>query len=405
MAVLSVEPAAMVPRSAVLAGRLRLARDGRVLLALVALGIALAMVIAGPAGRLEVWRGLGVPTLTPEFADARVITSAWECARRSFDVLAENPCDRWGRPLNYPRLWLLPGLLGWGQEQTALLALAFAIAFVVAVLGLAGPLGLRSTLVYLAALGSPSALLAIERGNNDQAMFALIVGSIIATARGHRLAAGLAVLAAAVLKFYPVAAVGALRGSATRILVLLAAAAYFVASLQDVRLIMVATPRNASLSYGLATNGAVLLPMIPPLVSTAVLMLVGTGLALWVATRTPTIRSDQKALSAFTAGALIFMATYILGPSWDYRLIFLLLCLPLAIQQAWAGSPGLVLITVLTLWLSTHDASPLFRLGQLTQFLLAVVLGAMLLRLFLSSQGGERVRRLLTPPGASPAVE
>jgi hypothetical protein len=342
--------------------------------------------------------------LRPEFADARVITSAWECARQGFDVLAQNPCDPWARPMNYPRLWLLPGLLGWGQEQTAWLALALAMLFVVAVLAFIGPLGRAPTLVYLAALCSPTVLLALERGNNDQAMFALVVGGVMATARGQGLAAGSAILAATVLKFYPVVAVGALRGPRIRFLVLLAAAAYFVISLADVRLIIMATPRDASLGYGLATNGAVLLPMIPPLASTAVLVAVGTALAVWVGARLPLIDGDPRSLSAFTAGALVFLATYLLGPSWDYRLIFLLLCLPLAIAQARAHRPGLVLITILVLWLSTDASSPVFRIGQLVQFLAAVVLAGMLLRLLGSSEAALDLRGRLGRAG-SPVLD
>ena len=73
------------------------------------------------------------------------------------------------------------------------------------------------------------------------------------------------------------------------------------------------------------------------------------------------------------------MATYALGPSFDYRLIFLLLTLPLSIEMARSRRPVLLALTLLVLWLSRDSASPLFIVDQVLQFVLAVACTALLL--------------------------
>jgi hypothetical protein len=47
----------------------------------------------------------GISTLRPCFADLRVITSGLDCIRKGQDPLISNPCDPWGRQMNYPRIW------------------------------------------------------------------------------------------------------------------------------------------------------------------------------------------------------------------------------------------------------------------------------------------------------------
>src|SRR5262245_12606830 len=73
------------------------------------------------AGRLvwnvDLWPRLGVPPGPSLFFDARNLTAAWECQRLGYDPLYESPCDPWGRPVNYPRVWLLLGVLGLGQSD------------------------------------------------------------------------------------------------------------------------------------------------------------------------------------------------------------------------------------------------------------------------------------------------
>jgi hypothetical protein len=355
--------------------------DGRLVLLLVVVAFGIAMMTIWSADRSVVWRSLGVPALVPEFADARVITSGWECSRLGFDVLAKNPCDPWGRPMNYPRLWTLPAALGAGQDSTSALAIVFSAAFIMALLALVGRLTIGWAALYALAVASPSVLLAIERGNNDLVTFALVAGSSVSLARRRFAAAWAVLLAATALKLYPVASIGVLRRSRmrTRLVVLLALTVYAAVTLQDIRLIVAGTPRFAGWSYGLTTNAATLLPSPPVAVATAALALTGVTAALLLARGLRTVSADPKAEAAFIGGASIYLATYVLGPSWDYRLIFLLLTMPMAIGMARSRRPAFLVITMLVLWLSCDAGSPLFVVDQLAQAVLAVALLAFLL--------------------------
>lgn len=324
--------------------------DGRLLLAAAAIGFLGVMAALSPDARYATWRALGVPTLQPEFADARVITTGWDCTQAGYDVLRENPCDPWQRPMNYPRLWTLPAALGLGEAATAPLALTFAALFLAALLRLVGRIGRREAAVYLAAVASPSVLLALERGNNDLAVFALVVAG-----------GPVAILAGTVVKLYPLAAIVALRTWRARLAVGAVAAVYGALTLHDIGLVFAATPHYAEWSYGLSSTALV---FSVPAWTIAALILVAVAV----------IGRMARPIEApsFTAGAAIYLATYVAGPSWDYRLIFVLLTFPALIELARGGRFALLAIALGALWLSTGGTSPLFVADQIAKLLLAI---------------------------------
>jgi hypothetical protein len=277
--------------------------------------------------------------MEPSFADTRVITTGWDCTRAGYDVLRENPCDPWGRAMNYPRLWALPAWLSAGEGTTASLALSFGFAFLVVVVALA-----VSTPVAIALLfgpASPSVLLALERGNNDLVVFAVVAWAV--TRRSW-----LALLAAVVLKLYPLAAITTLASWRSRLLLIGGSGAYFALTFGDLAAINSVTPHSASWSYGLPTTVSTFTAA--PIIAVGALlvgMLVGRGARF----QSP----------VFRAGAVIFLATYLLGPSWDYRRIFLLLTLPALVgERRWP----LVTLVLGTLWSSTGAANPGFIVDQ-----------------------------------------
>ncbi|MCS6814305.1 MAG: hypothetical protein NZ772_12175, partial [Cyanobacteria bacterium] len=117
--------------------------DGRWLLMAIVMAYFLTIALGSlalPAYR--VWRNvLGVPALTTPFRDLRVITAAWDCHRLGHDVLVDNPCLG-GAPMNYPRLWLLPAVLGLNQSHTLVLGVLVALGFLSAVFVVIGRLTL-----------------------------------------------------------------------------------------------------------------------------------------------------------------------------------------------------------------------------------------------------------------------
>ena len=116
--------------------------DGRIVaagaLAVYLLAVAIPRIVSG----IDIWPALGVPSGPSLFFDTRNLTAALECRRLGFDPLVESPCDPWGRPLNYPRVWLALRFLGLDQSDTVALALLFIALFLVAVYLLMGRLTL-----------------------------------------------------------------------------------------------------------------------------------------------------------------------------------------------------------------------------------------------------------------------
>jgi hypothetical protein len=373
-----------------------LADRGRATLFLIMVALALLFAAAGPASRLEIWRIFGVPTLVPTFADARVITSGWECARQGRDPLADNPCDPFHRVMNYPRIWMAPALIAdIGQGWTGRLAATFAACFLLAILAIAGRIGIGTAAVYAIALASPSVMLALERGNSDLLIFALVASAAVLSARDQVVGSVIALAVAIVFKLYPLAALLALRDRRAQAAVVIIAAAYLVAIAGDVGLNLEHTSRQIGWSYGLVNSSVTLLPGISAPTAQLLLAVAGLLIAVLVAWVRPMPPVSTMAGTTFAAGAGIYVATFILGPSFDYRLIFLLLTLPALLELARGARGRVMLILVLAaLWTSRDAIAPGFWIDQLFKLAVAVGLVAMLL--------GARVRSLALhqPPAA-----
>src|SRR2546421_5893557 len=157
--------------------------DGRLLVLAVLACYFGALAIVGAE---TFWRRAGVPHVSPSFTDMRSITSGWECTRKGLSVVPHDPCDRWHRPVNYPKLWLAPSFLGLGPSSTVYLGVAAVCAFLASVWRLAGRVQPIGGLVYAGAICSPAVMLGIERGNNDLVVFSLVVLALVVFPRGGR---------------------------------------------------------------------------------------------------------------------------------------------------------------------------------------------------------------------------
>ena len=172
---------------------------------------AVAVYATIASGRLvwgvDLWPRLGVPSGPSLFFDARNVTAAWECARLGYDPLYDSPCDPWGRPLNYPRPWLLLGVLGLDQSHTFAFAAVLVAAMFVSFSLLVGRVPAGTGIVMALAACSPAVMLAVERANMDIAMFSLVASSFLwwQTFPGTgRVVSPVLMLLAAVAKIYPV---------------------------------------------------------------------------------------------------------------------------------------------------------------------------------------------------------
>ena len=304
------------------------------------------------------WDRLGVPESSARFFDLRSLISAWECTRRGIAVLPVDPCDPYGRPANFPRLWLVPSPLGLGQGSAVALGLALAAVFLVtAVLVVPAGASLGTGLAYCAALCSPAVMLGVERGNPDLALFPLVLAAVVVTTRtlGRQIVTAVLLVLASFLKLYPVLAVGFLLRRATRASLVVAGvvvgafAVYVAATYHQLHDELTAVPESDFFSYGVRRTTRWVAALSERVTGgfawyrpwDVLLLLVGVALG-WLASRwlrpglqkPPRDPVEQRELDLFWAGACVYVGSYAVFISFDYRLIFLLLTVPQLVRWA-----------------------------------------------------------------------
>jgi hypothetical protein len=404
------------------ASRLGLTSGRLVVIAVVA---AYFVALAALGGHSS-WYRLGVPPVSPPFADMRSVTSAWECDRRGIPVLPTNRCDPYEhRPANYPRIWLWPSALGLGQESTVALGVLVAVVFFIAALFVlprdASPV---EAAIYGLALCTPAVMLGVERGNVDLALFALVAGGVLLLrGAGVRPYAGSGlILVAAVLKLFPIFSTAVFlrrpfrRALQIGVAVVALFALYVVVTLDTIRAIAKVVPQVDDLSFGLRrfTNelidaidslsgrlslfgqerlGVVGLDLLVAGAVVAVVLLVRFA-APRVLPRGSDERGAKATLDLFWAGAAVYVGMYAFFRSWDYRLVFTLLTIPQLLDWARERRP-LAIATLVTLFGALSlDARP-------TTFAAAAVAQLLLFACYLAALAGTfELRRRRPEPAA-----
>jgi hypothetical protein len=312
------------------------------------------------------WDQLGVPALDPSFFDLRSVTSGWDCARQHLGAWPVNPCDPGGRPENYPRVWMTASIFGLGEDDTNVIGVFMAVVFFLAailVLSRRAPLG--DTIIYGLALCSPAVMFGVERGNVDIALFSVVAaaGLVMRRPRYGPPAASALILCAAVLKLFPIAAVGMLARLPRRTAVICFGAvvglfaAYAAATFRDIQTIERVLPQGDEYAYGLHIFGGWLGRIVASgrMWDAALIVLtVAAAIALHRGLSMHLNTGPSRELDLFWAGAGIYVTTFALGRSSDYRLVFLLLTIPQLAR--WASARRALPIAtlcgvLLTLWL------------------------------------------------------
>ena len=327
-----------------------------------------------------------VATMLPPFADLRAIASGAECIRLGYDVLVVNPCDPWQRPMNYPRIWSVPASWGLDQSHTVILGILFGLLFFILVFVTIKQLNYIEALFYALILCSPSAMLAIERCNNDLIIFILLSLSLLImknkTAIG-RYFSYIIIMFAAILKLYPIfALITALKEKKRNFTVVflsifIAFGIYVVTNFESIILVSKATPIATRYSYG----GMVIFDVIfryfsnfynshtPQYFNQIKFLLFFFTIALFLlisyllTKHTENLFQNNKLninqIEAFRIGSSIYIGTFLIGNNWDYRLIFLLFTIPqilvwLKTQVQFESISGIALMAIiLTTWLSS----------------------------------------------------
>lgn len=360
------------------------------------------------------WQRVGVFDAPVPFADMRSLTSAWDCTRQGQQVLVHNHCDPLGwRPANYPTLWLRLSFLGLGQGATTTLGISVGLAFLASIFVVTGPITLLEGLLWAALVTSPSVMLGVNRGNVDILLFAVLVGALVALTRrrGRWQAVGCALIeVAALLKLFPVfASAAVLHWRRRRALIAFGTlvavfVAYAIAIRHELETIRRVVPTQINLSFGAGVvvdalretygDNAFLVSDRPLAIAVFGLLtlLVSAAVAFTLARRRPADPEQSTRLPWLWAGAAAFLGTWALTEnSFDYRLAFLLLCVPQLLEWARQSRPAMPLARtalatlVATVWLSDAmqpisvrllqpwlDAETHFPFDELLVWLLAV---------------------------------
>ncbi len=153
----------------------------------------------------DILKLLGIKSWTFPFLDTHAVLAAVECQRQGFNVYLENPCDFLARQHVYSPLWLslIPGFLN--ASDTARVGVALDLLFILSLGLVFRPRSWGEIAIFSLAVFSPITLFAVERGNNDVALFVLLVCAALLWSGTYRsrIAAYALYLLAGLLKFYP----------------------------------------------------------------------------------------------------------------------------------------------------------------------------------------------------------
>jgi hypothetical protein len=338
-----------------------------VVLAFTALGVALLLLSSVLHSLPRAWHLLSVPSPTLSFGDLRVITYSVACAHGGGDPYSENGCDAYwaahpdshAPPLkivyNYPPIWLEGWRIDLFPITTNPVGVAFALLAFCAFALIFHPRTAFGGVVTIATVLSPSILVGIERGNSDLLIFSLLVFTLLATAKLsvplRDTLRAVAIITLTVLKLFPIACVAlfarSLKGWGLAILTAFLAATLTVLTggrrLLDVfhNTPITDFPAFGALPILLGWSRLLRVEADPGrlrMIATSA-ALVALILAAYVAIRglgrgsALPLRQENVFTDLAIAGIAVFVLCFMLGSNFDYRLIFLVLSLPLLIER------------------------------------------------------------------------
>jgi hypothetical protein len=291
-----------------------------------------------------------VPVMTQSFADLRLITSASECSQLHEWNLNSISCDPWGRAFNYPSVWVqIFAFFHITQAQTDLLGcieiilLCFAIFYWINLGHRNIPKNLsllKFTTLIVLLLFSPPLLLLMERGNIDMLIFAGLTYSyhLLRKQRHYFGAPFLAFLG--LLKIYPFIALlwvsKTNTAKALKFLYYLLALLSFSFIFRELSLIVSRSELPWTyVSYGVSQiilgvsqklhhpEGRILSAALSIFIFFIAVLLERKTLKSLLTKIHQDLSRNTETFNPFSLFSLVFLGSYLLGTSFDYRLILL----------------------------------------------------------------------------------
>jgi Glycosyltransferase family 87 len=325
---------------------------GRLGLALIpgALSLALGLGLLA-TGR---WSTFGVPTSERHFGDLLVILFTSQCSvdDPSWSIIS-NPCNVESSIYNYPTLWAkFFALVHIGPASASTITAVFIIVFALAVSALTYTTVGKSTqwltlIVLSIAATSPPVLLAFERGNIDILVFGATTASILLLIRGLSRSSAVLLAFATTMKLFPAGSILMFLANprhkrATLWTYGFVTIAGLALILRDLPSIYARTPALDGAAFGSALLPLLALSRLGVMEPVTLGKTIGIALFLlvlllefaWfrspyrrshaVTTLIRELRADPAAGYLLLGGGGSFVAAYLIGPSFDYRLITLI---------------------------------------------------------------------------------
>ena len=291
---------------------------------------------------------LGVPALSPPFADLRGLLAGAKSLTEGYNPILTNPNDPYGRPADYPLIWY-PIILSFGllRFNPNVIGLALGLSFFVSVLLYMGRVRILDGLLWGFLLCTPAPMVGVERGNCDLVIFDLLALALIM----HRQANDYAKVGCysliefcAFLKFFPVGAFClALREKLrTTVTVALIGGLLFVGYMylirDQVKAISLSIPQLTFCSFGKNVFAHKYYPdHIPPELHiitslTVIIICIFALLGRFWAPRIP--QMSQAKINGLIVGSVLYIGSYTLNDSYNYRMMFLFFALPVLLHMA-----------------------------------------------------------------------
>ena len=330
-------------------------------------GIALIGLCMYFYGYENTWRLWNIPVFKSPFLDVQLITGTAESLEKGFDPTIYNPYDPGHRIFNYPKIWYIFLNLGIGRRAAIPLAIASLVLFFVTLAVFPRPRDNLSIALLASVTFSAALMLSYERANVDLVFFSSIVIALMLLEISAPVSF-LVMILSILFKIFPVFAIGLYLDKRKSKLPLYVVGAiaftmlYFALTWQNMKHVFSTTQKGKDLSYGLnvafdyleATMGTTFsIPSILPYALAFVLLVL--AIYFGFKQRSQLAEIDLRHLRAFWAGAGIYIGTFLLGNSWDYRFMFTLLTVPALAEwarQKGGGSVIIARITVIALLIS-----------------------------------------------------
>jgi hypothetical protein len=310
-------------------------------------------------GWTRTWSAIFILQPSPAFLDMRSIQGAVISARQGLNPHMSNPNDPYRRVSNYPLIWVKIGeALNLPDESRFR---QFCSLVILCFVGVSAYILYRfPSFGLLACLLSTATLLGIVRANTDLIIYSLVF--VFALAFPKTLSP-VPILVATALKLYPVFSlvIFLIKRQFLLFLLSLAATLAIFAYMWDELAIIWSIPLETGdsyLTYGF--NSLAPYFSLQGLRLVTLLCLAIFMMALYLKKMEGPHRHQQEdefESSLFLAGASIYVGTFIVWANWDYRLMFLIFCIPFLEARRFPFSGLLVVLIIVAMNdLVIHDS-------------------------------------------------